>query len=125
MAGDGSSCRHDGADEMRAAAGTLPALEVAVRSRCAALARLKPVRVHAEAHRAAGLAPLEARLAEHAVESLLLGLQLHQARAGYHHRELRVGGSAAPLPHQTSAPWVPDAGVGPGADEDLVDPDVG
>ena len=43
--------------------GALPALEVAIRGRGAALARLEPVGVHAEAHRAARLAPLEAGVA--------------------------------------------------------------
>ena len=51
---------------------------------------LEAVVVHAEAHRAARLAPLEAGVAEHLVEAFLLGLRLHQARARHHHRELDV-----------------------------------
>src|SRR4051812_42968467 len=47
---------HRRADEVRAPARALPALEVAVAGRCAALARLEAVRVHRQAHRATGLA---------------------------------------------------------------------
>src|ERR1051325_9741336 len=54
---DGSSRRHRRAHQMRAAAGALPALEVAVRGRRAALAGLEPVGVHGETHRAALDAP--------------------------------------------------------------------
>ena len=78
--------RHLRADEVRAAARPLPPLEVAVRGRGAALARQQDVRVHAQAHRAAGVAPLEARVDEDLVEALLLRLRLHQARARHHHR---------------------------------------
>src|SRR3954471_5205248 len=66
---------------MGAPAATLAALEVAVRGRGAALARLEPVGVHGQAHRAALDAPFEAGLEEDLVETLLLGLGLHQARA--------------------------------------------
>src|SRR5581483_5913631 len=57
VAGDGGGGGHLGADQVGAAAGPLPALEVAVRGGGAALARQEDVRVHAQAHRAAGLAP--------------------------------------------------------------------
>ena len=49
-----------GLTQVRPPARALAALEVAVRGRGAALARLEDVRVHAQAHRAAGAAPLEA-----------------------------------------------------------------
>ena len=67
-------------------AAALAALEVAVRGRGAALARLQDVGVHSQAHRAAGLAPLEPGLPEDLVEALLLGLRLHLLRAGHDHR---------------------------------------
>src|SRR5712692_1297236 len=67
---------------MRAAAGTLTSLEVAIRRRGAALAGLQHVGVHAEAHRTAGVAPVEARVAEDAVETLFLRLRLDEHRAG-------------------------------------------
>src|SRR5207245_2705753 len=75
-----------GRDEMRAPAGTLPAFEVAVRGRGAALPRPEDVRVHTEAHRASGVAPLETRVAEESVEALALGLRLHEHRARHDER---------------------------------------
>src|SRR3569833_4540228 len=70
---DGRGGGHARRDQVRPAALALPALEVAVRRRRAALARLQLVRVHAQAHRAAGLAPLGARGGEALVAALLLG----------------------------------------------------
>ena len=49
---------------MGAAAGPLPTLEVAVAGRGAALAGRQSVGVHPQAHRASGVAPVEARVAE-------------------------------------------------------------
>src|SRR5437879_3814293 len=71
---------------MRPAASSLPALEIAVRRRRTALAGAQHVIVHAEAHRAPRIAPLEPRLAKHLIEALLLGLRLYTLRAGQHHR---------------------------------------
>src|SRR4029078_8065181 len=76
---------------MRAAPGTLATLEVPVRRGGAALARREDVRVHAEAHRAAGAPPLEARLPADAVEALVLPLPLRRGGARHDHRaNLRV-----------------------------------
>src|SRR3954447_4660175 len=72
--------RHLRRHEVRAPAPPLTALEVAVRGGCAALARGQRVGVHAEAHRAAGGAPVEPGRAEHLVEALGLGLRLHLLR---------------------------------------------
>src|SRR5581483_10187252 len=58
VAGDRRRRGHGRADEVRAAALALAALEVAVRGGGAALPRLQHVRVHAQAHRAARLAPV-------------------------------------------------------------------
>src|SRR3954466_2872859 len=99
MPGDRRRRRHRGADEMGAAALSLPPLEVAVRGRGTALAGIEPVGIHAEAHRAAGLAPLEAGVAEDAVEALFLGLRLYQAGARDHHRHTDVRSLAAALYH--------------------------
>ena len=63
-------------------AAALTALEVAVGGRRAALARSELVGVHGQAHRAAGLPPLEAGRTEHLVEALRLGLVLHPVRPG-------------------------------------------
>ena len=65
---------HLRADEVGPTAPPLPALEVPVGRRSAALARREDVGVHAEAHRAAGEPPLEDRVEEDLVESLLLRL---------------------------------------------------
>src|SRR5688572_28443865 len=54
--------RHLRTDEVRPAAGALAALEVPIARAGAALARQQDVGVHAEAHRATGVAPLEACL---------------------------------------------------------------
>ena len=62
---------------MRAAAGSLPALEVAVRSRGAALTGKEDVGVHAKTHRATRIAPFKARGGEDAVEAFLLRLADH------------------------------------------------
>ena len=66
---------------MRASSPPLPPLEVPVRRGGAPLARREDVLVHAETHRAAWIAPLEAGLAEDAVETFRLGRGLHPLRA--------------------------------------------
>src|SRR5436305_8894035 len=72
VAGDGCGCGHRGADEVRAPALALPALEVSVARRGASLARHERVGVHAQTHRAAGLAPLETRVAEYRIKPFRL-----------------------------------------------------
>ena len=64
MAGDCGGGGHGGADQVGATAGALPALEVAVARGGAALAGRQNVGVQPQAHRAAGVAPVEARVAE-------------------------------------------------------------
>src|SRR5438105_13337186 len=71
---------------MRASAGALPAFEVAIRRRSAALAGAEHVGVHAEAHRAARVAPLETRVTENAVETLALRVRFHAHRSGHDER---------------------------------------
>src|SRR3712207_9278222 len=61
-----------------------------VTGRGAALARRERVGVHAEAHRTAGLAPLEPGGAENLVEPLGLGRALNGSRPGHNHRAHRV-----------------------------------
>src|ERR1035441_10650163 len=67
---DGGCGGHLRGDEVGATAASLASLEVAVRGGGAALPRLQDVGVHAEAHRAAGHPPVEARLGEDPVEAL-------------------------------------------------------
>src|SRR4051812_15495516 len=82
---DGRRRGHLRRDEVGAPAASLPALEVAVARGRAALAGRERVRVHPEAHRAAGAAPVESGGAEDLVEALLLGLRLHLLRPGHDH----------------------------------------
>src|SRR5688572_6143726 len=86
VAGDGRGRGDGGRYEVRAPAATLPTLEVAVAGGRGALSWRELVRVHREAHRTAGLAPVEARSREHPVEPLGLRLLLHRERARDHER---------------------------------------
>src|SRR5436190_19033460 len=79
---------HYRADEMRAAVFALAALEITVRCAGAAFVRRQDVSVHADAHAAAGIAPLETRFAENFVEAFFFGLRLNAARAGDNQRLL-------------------------------------
>src|SRR5215217_6555213 len=112
---------HLGRHEVRAPAAALAALEVAVRRRRAALAGREDVRVHPEAHRAAGGAPVEPGGGEDAVDSLRLGLRAHLLGAGHHHRP-HVGAHLAALDHARGGAQVADPGVRAGADEHAVEP---
>src|SRR4051812_6916263 len=82
---DGRGGGHLGRDEVRSGAPALAALEVAVRGGGDALARRGDVRVHPEAHGAAGRAPVEARGAEDRVEALALGLGANLLGARHDH----------------------------------------
>src|SRR5262249_42012854 len=106
---------------MRTAASALPAFEIPIRGRRTALAGLQPVRVHAQAHRAAGLAPLEARIAEHPIEAFLLRLRLHEAGAGNHHGEAHIAGDALAAHDRGRHAQILDSRIGARADENLVD----
>src|SRR5712691_6202214 len=123
--GDRGRRGHLRAHEMGPAAGALPALEIAVRSRSAALARLEPVCVHAQTHGAAGLAPLETGVLEDPVKAFALRLGFHQAGARHDHRELDIRGQAPPANDRRSGTQVLDARIGARADEHLVDTDFG
>src|SRR5438876_7762034 len=90
MAGNRGGGRHYRADEMGAAVFALAAFEIAVRCAGAALVRRQDVGIHADAHAAAGVAPLEARFAENLVEAFFFGLRVDAARAGNNQRLLDV-----------------------------------
>ena len=105
---------------MGAGAGALAADEVAVGGRDAALAWRHPLAVGGETHRAAGLAPFEARLGEHAVQALGFCLGLDAHRAGHDPGGDMIG--LVPALHDLGGgAQVGDAGVGAGADEHPVD----
>src|SRR5690349_9004889 len=109
MAGDGSGRRHRGAHEMRASAGALPAFEIAIRRRCAALPRLETIVVHREAHRATRLAPFETGVAKDAVQSLRLRLRLDGTRPRHDERQPDVVGDVAPADDRGGLTQVLDA----------------
>ena len=108
---------------MGASALALTALEVAVGGRRAALLRGELVGVHAEAHRAAGTAPLAARLLEDHVEALVLGLEAHAHGAGDDEQAGALG-DVASGEDLCGCAQVLDPAVGARADEDGVDVDV-
>src|SRR5438067_13831379 len=85
MTSDGGRRSHRRADQVRPAPASLPSLEVPIAGRRAALARSENVWIHAEAHRATRIAPLEAGLAKQSVKTLGLGLPLHARRSRYDH----------------------------------------
>ena len=109
--------------EMGSTAATLAAFEVAVAGRRAALARSELVGIHGEAHRAAGLAPVEAGLDEDLVEAFRIGLLLDESGARHDERAHAVCDLVA-LGDGGRRPKVFDAAVGAAADEDRVDGDV-
>ena len=86
-----------------------------------ALPRLQLVGVHAQAHRAAGAAPLGARVEEHPVEALGLGLRLHRHRPGDDEHPRVWRRRACPRSSVGGDPEVLDPAVGAGAEEDRVD----
>src|SRR5216684_2916808 len=90
MTGNGGGGGHDRADEVRAAVFALAALEIAIAGAGAALMRRQDVGVHADAHAAAGVAPLEAGSAENLVEPFFFSLRFDSARAGNNQRLLDV-----------------------------------
>ncbi|MPL60950.1 hypothetical protein SDC9_06515 [bioreactor metagenome] len=124
MAGDRRRRRHRRRDEVGAAVAALTALEVAVRGRGAALARAQLVRVHREAHRAAGKPPLKARVDEDLCKAFLFRLQPDETRAGHDHGAHAVLDLLA-LHDLRRGAQVLDPAVGARADEDRVDLDIG
>src|SRR5260370_3672840 len=81
MACYGGGCGHKRADQVRAAVFALAALEIAVGGAGAAFVGRQDVGVHADAHAAAGIAPLEAGGGENFGQAFFFGLRLGAARA--------------------------------------------
>src|SRR6266511_2088164 len=124
VAGDRRRRGHRRRHQVRAPARALPALEVAVRGRGAPFAWRQDVRVHPEAHRAAGVAPLEARCLEHRVQPLLLGRVLHRRRARDDHRA-HLGVNAPAVDHARRGPQVLQPRIRARADKHTVDRNIG
>src|SRR3954464_13242576 len=101
----------------------LPALEVPVGRRGTAFLRGELVGVHAQAHRAAGPAPLATGFLEGDVETLVLGLEPDARGPGDDEETGAVGDLAAP-DDLGGGTKVLDPAVGAGADEDGVDLDL-
>ena len=121
---DGGGGGHDGGHQVGAALGTLTTLEVAVAGGGATLLGGEDVGVHAEAHGATSLAPLETGLLEDLVETLGLGLVLDETGAGDDEGAFDVGGNLLALDDLGGSAEILDTGVGAGADEDLVNLNV-
>src|ERR1039458_4828447 len=79
--GDSGGRGRGRAHQMGASFAALAPFEVSVAGGGAALPGRENVRIHAQAHRASGLAPLGASLDENAIQPLALGLMLHAFRA--------------------------------------------
>src|SRR4026209_294168 len=83
---DGGRGRRRRPRRMRAAAAALAPLEIAIARRCAPLTLAEDAVVHAEAHRAARLAPFEAGLCEDPIEAFALGVRLDLLRSRHDQR---------------------------------------
>ena len=105
---------------MRAAPFALAAFEVAVAGRGTALARRELVGIHCQAHAAARLTPLEARLSKDLIEAFGFGLLLDLAAAGHDHRADVVGNFVS-VGDLRGGAEIFDAGVRAGADENAID----
>ena len=93
FARDRSRCHHRRAHQQRPSGrAALTSLEVAIRRRGAHLAAFELVRIHAEAHRAAGVTPVESRAAKNVVETFAFGGSAHGLRS----RARRAPARAAP-----------------------------
>src|SRR5579863_1571594 len=107
---------------MRASAAALAPFEVAVAGGGAALAGRENVRVHAEAHGAAGLAPVESGFAKDTIEAFAFGLRFDSLRARHDHGA-DVRGDFIARGDACGGAKIFNARVGAGADEDTIDVD--
>src|SRR3984957_8524099 len=104
---------------MRAPTPPLTSLEVAVRGGCTTLARRENVGIHAQAHRTTRDAPVEAGVAEDAIQPLGLGLGLDLLGARHDHSVDRRG-DFAPGDDLGGGAQIADARVGARTDENAI-----
>src|SRR5262245_66012181 len=78
--------RHFRAYKMSAAAPPLPAFKVPNGSPLAALPRFKSIRVHPQAHAAAGFTPIKTGFAKDTIKPLSFRDSFDLLRTGHHHR---------------------------------------
>src|SRR5260370_33472714 len=98
----------------------MAAREVAVRGGGSALVRRQDVRVHADAHAASRVAPLEAGFAENLVEAFLFGGSLDAARTGHDQRLLDVFRHVLAGPEMRRSPQIIETRIRARADEPAV-----
>src|SRR5579884_1104492 len=117
---DGGGGGHDRAHQMRAAVASLAPFEIAIRSAGAALVRRQNVGVHADAHAAAGVAPLEASLRENSVQAFFFRSVLDAAGAWNDERLLDVLRDVLAGDEMRGGAQIVEPRIGAGADEDAV-----
>ncbi len=106
---------------MGAAAFALASFEIAIGSAGAAFADGQHVVVHADAHAAACVAPLETCVGENFVEAFGFGLMLYDAGAGDDEGSLDIFRDVFSGDNFCGGAEIGDARVGAGADENAVD----
>src|SRR6266403_5002445 len=112
MSGDGGCCGHNRADQVRAAVFALAALEIAIAGAGAAFVRWQDVRVHADAHAASGVAPLDTGSSEDFVQPFFFSLGLDAARAGNDERLLDGLGNVLTLNKMRGGAEIIEARIG-------------
>src|SRR6185369_12284927 len=85
MSGDGGGGGHCGTDQMRATAASLSSFKIPIAGRSAAFARFQDVGIHAETHRATGLAPLKAGVKKDSIQPFVFRYALYILRSGHDH----------------------------------------
>jgi hypothetical protein len=124
VAGDCGGGGHHGADQVGAAVAALAALEVAVAGAGAAFVGGEDVGVHADAHTAAGVPPLETGGDENLIETFFFGLGFYAAGAGNYQSLLDGLIDVLAFDEVRGGAEIVDAGIGAAADKDAVDVDV-
>src|ERR1700685_969937 len=81
VSGDRGRGGHHGTHQVGASASPLAPFEVAIAGGGAAFARLENIGVHAQAHGAAGLAPIKTGGAKDLIETFFFGLLLYKKQA--------------------------------------------
>src|ERR1700761_4152135 len=119
---DGRSRSHRGAHEGGTAPGALTTFEITIRRGRATFARIQPVGVHGETHRATRFTPFETGIGKDLVEAFTFRLRLHETRTRHYHGQTDVRRhAAAQLLHDVSrGANVFNARVGARPDEDFI-----
>jgi len=120
VAGECSGGGHYGANQVRAAVAALAAFKVTVGGAGAALVRRENVGVHADAHAAACVAPLESGVGENFVEAFFFRGGFDSAGAGNDKRLLDGFRDMLAFDEMRGGAEIVETGIGAGADEDAV-----